>query len=477
MTQDMTRPQFGTQGAATARPDKARLSMRRILMGGGIADLGRFPRYLALAILGSTLIWAPISGYLRTAPLSFTSYTSLILPGSGASASMNVNGIGQATSFANSAFASNSVSQTETYKRLIGADRILEAAAGSIGLSREAFGKPRINLVDQTSLIHLEMTGRTAAQAQERGDALRTDERDTREDSGSAAIEEYRTSVAATRSAIAGLQQETGLISDAQYSAMIEATRLLDSRVQDIAATLSEKTRSVDALETTLGIPASAAAATLKLFANAEYTALIAQGGIHAAALAEARSSYGEGHPRVTGARSAYHAATSAALQQAARVTGFSSAQLETLDLAPAGAPAELLAQLVRMDAERAGIAQQHATLSARLGEDLGKQQTLAAAAARLQDLQRDFSVAEAVFASATARTQSTKSDVYASYPLVQVLENPSLPDAPSSPNRKLAVCAGIAATLMMVLGLLLGWMGSAVIGRLLSAPKAEAPA
>lgn len=214
-----------------------------------------------------------------------------------------------------------------------------------------------------------------------------------------------------------------------------------------------------------------------QLFANAEYTALIAQGGIHAAALAEARYSYGEGHPRVTGARSAYHAATSAALQQAARVTGFSSAQLETLDLAPAGARAELLAQLVRMDAERAGIAQQHATLSARLGEDLGKQQTLAAAAARLQDLQRDFSVAEAVFASAIARTQSTKSDVYASYPLVQVLENPSLPDAPSSPNRKLAVGAGIAATLMMVLGLLLGWMRSAVIGRLLSAPKAEASA
>lgn len=140
---------------APPAPAKRRISMRRILLGGRVSDLGRFPRYLAFALMGGTLIWAPITGYLRTAPLSFKSQTSLILPGSGASASLNLNGIGQASSYANSAFASNSVSPTETYKRLIGADRILAAAATSMGLSRQDFGKPRINLVDQTSLIHL----------------------------------------------------------------------------------------------------------------------------------------------------------------------------------------------------------------------------------------------------------------------------------------------------------------------------------
>ena len=103
-----------------------------------------------------------------------------------------------------------------------------------------------------------------------------------------------------------------------------------------------------------------------------------------------------------------------------------------------------------------AGIAQQDATLSARLTGGLGKHETLAAAAALLQNLQRDFSVVEGVSACAIARTQSTKSDAYASYSLVQVPENPSLPDEPSSPNRKLAVGAGIAAALMMMAGLLL---------------------
>jgi hypothetical protein len=42
---------------------------------------------------------------------------------------MNLNGIGQASSYANSAYSNNLVSLTETYKRLIGADRILDTAA------------------------------------------------------------------------------------------------------------------------------------------------------------------------------------------------------------------------------------------------------------------------------------------------------------------------------------------------------------
>ena len=468
---------------AAPKPPKRRLSIRRILLGGRVSDLGRFPRYLAFAILGGAAIWAPITGYLRTAPLTFKSHASLILPGSGASASLNLSGIGQASSYANSAFSSNSVSPTETYKRLIGADRILAAAAETLGMSAKEFGKPRINLVDQTSLIHLEITGGSEEDAQARGDALltaffkeldalRADEQNTREGSGLAAIEDYRNSVAATRADIARLQDETGLTSSEQYDAMVETTRLLESRVQDLAATLSEKTQSVAALEATLGLPARSAAATLKVYADAQFLSLTEEVGLQAAKLSEARSLFGEGHPKVQTARAGHRAAQSAALQQAIAVTGLDEAELEGLDFAPAGARAELLAQLVRMDAERAGVLEQHATLSARLEEDLAKQQHLAATAARLQDLQRDFSVAEAVFATAIARTQSTKSDVYASYPLVQVLENPSLPDRPSSPNRKLAIAAGGAATFMMLLGLTLGWMRSALIGRLIGLRK-----
>ena len=77
--------------------------------------------------------------------------------------------------------------------------------------------------------------------------------------------------------------------------------------------------------------------------------------------------------------------------------------------------------------------------------------------------------MAEAVFASAIARSQSSKADIFASYPLVQVLEDPTLPDAPSSPRKKLSIAAGVAGSLLLGFALSLGWIRRAVIERLIT--------
>lgn len=459
---------------------------RRIMMGGRLGDFKRMPRYAATAILGASLIWAPLLGYLSTAPLSYRSTTSLILPGSGASASMNLNGIGQASSFANSAFASNAVSPTETYKRLLGADRIVDAAAQSLGISRQDLGAPRIRLVDQTSLIHIEMTGGTPEDSQARGeallqafflelDALRDDEASTRQDSGLQAIDEFRTSVAQTRSEITQLQDQSGLTSVDQYDRLVDRHLELEAAILERSAGLSERRAGVFALESQLGLDAQAAAATLKLFADGGYLALLEEAARHEVALAEANARFGSRHPRVEDARRARDEAASIALELAMAVTGMDVQTLSALDLAPQGARAELLSDLVRKQVELSAAEQELTTLQTQFDQGQAEIARLSRAASDLQDLERDFSVAEAVFASAIARAETGKSDVYASYPLVQVLENPSLPDSPSSPNRKLAFLAGIAATMMLLFGLSLGWIRLALISRLLNKPVAEA--
>ena len=124
----------------------------------------------------------------------------------------------------------------------------------------------------------------------------------------------------------------------------------------------------------------------------------------------------------------------------AATFGGTTADAVAALDLAQPGARAELLAELVREEAARQGLLSERDTVARRLDAETARLNKLAPVAARLEDMQRDFSVAEAVFASAIARSQSSKADIYASYPLVQVLENPSLPDRPTSPNRKLAL-------------------------------------
>ncbi|SHE94256.1 Uncharacterized protein involved in exopolysaccharide biosynthesis [Loktanella atrilutea] len=462
------------------RPKPAKGRIRRAIVGGRLGDLGRLPRYAAFALLGGAMIWAPITGYLRTAPLKYKSSTSLILPGSGASASLNLNGIGQASSSANSAFSSNAVSPTETYKRLLAADRILAAAARSLDISQGELGQPRVELVDQTSLIHFEMTGGSPEDAQARGeailtaffrelDALRADEVNTREDSSLQAIADYRDSVGGTRAEISRLQDETGLLSVKQYDVLLDRNLALETEIRSRAAALADADAAVAAMSRQLGLDPLTAARTLKLYADGSYLALLDDIARFEAAHAEASAHYGPAHPKVVAARDGRDKARTAALQLASATTGLDIATLATLDLAPQGARAELLSDLVRKDVDRAGLKQELTTLKAQHAEGQADLNRKAAAAAQLQDLERDFSVAEAVFASAIARAQSSKSDVYASYPLVQVLENPSLADRPSSPNRKLAIAAGIAATLMMLMALAMGWVRLALISRLLS--------
>lgn len=443
--------------------------LRRIVMGGSLSDLGRLPRYVAFALLGGALIWAPIMGYLKSAPLTYKSHTSLILPGSGASASMNLNGIGQASSYANSAFASNAVSPTETYKRLLNADRIIDAAAASLEIDRAELGRPRVNLVDQTSLIHFEITGGSPIEAQRRGeavlaafnaelDALRADEQKTRQDSSIGAIQDYRDSVAQTRVEIDQLQAETGLFSVGQYEELLGQHTQLSATLGDQQVAVRELAAELRVLEGNLGLTAETAALTIKLFADEEYRSLLSQIAEHAARLSDRMAQYGANHPLVEDSLRVKAQAEDAAAARAWVLTGLTRTTLASLDFAPDGQRAALLAELVATNATYIGASERLQGLQSQYAEDGAELAQLAQSAARLQDLQRDFSVAEAIFASAIARSETTKADVYASYPLVQVLENPSLPDRPSSPNRKLAFAAGLAGTMMMLMGLFLAW-------------------
>lgn len=483
--QDAKRAIRGQNRFAVRRLPWRELTFKRLLLGGRLGDAGRLPRYTAFFIVGCALIWAPIVGYLNTAPLKYTSSTSLILPGSGASASVNLNDIGQASSYANSAFSSQSISPTETYKRLLGADRILAAAAKTLGVSQTALGRPRVDLVDQTSLIRVQMTGGTPEQAQERGDALlraffveldalREDELIQREDSGLGAMDDYRASVATTRAEIEALQTQTGLVSGDQYNALVAAKDDLSTRVNALTHSYEQRVQSVQAMEMTLGMSAQRAVAMLRLGADAEYMQVAQDMAKHAADLADARSRFGPRHPSVAKARGAYDAARAAASRQAMAVTGLTASEVASFDHAPAGAHSDLMTELVRLENDRVGLQAELGAKTNLLTTEVARLQALGPSAARLIDTQRDFAVAEAVFASAIARTQSSKSDVYASYPLVQVLENPSLPDGPSSPRRKIAIGAGGAATFMIIMGLILGWVRLALISRLLVSGKRD---
>lgn len=429
----------------------------------------RCSRYTTVFLIWCAGIWMPIFTYLTTTPPKYTSHMALILPGSGASASINLESIGQASSYASSAFASDSVSPTQTYKRLIIANRIRLVAARNLNLPLTDLPIPSIDLVDQTGLIRVQMTGPSATDAQLRANAilqafqseltlLRNDEFSMREQSAVSAIEDYRTSVTATRVDIDRLQQETGFLSKDQFTAQVRDNDALRVLTENAKVRLFEKTAYVKALEATLGLPVKTAARVLNLYSDNSYLTFSKDAADKAALLAEMRSQYGVQHPRVVEALAQYNLAQDSLVSIAATRTGLSMPEIINLEMSQKGDRTDLLADLLRSEAARQGASAEYETLNKRCLAERLKLEKIAPMAARLEDLQRDFRVSEAVFTSAIARGQSSKVDVYASYPLVQVLEPPSLPLKPSSPRRMISFAAGGAATLCVIISLTLGW-------------------
>ena len=76
-----------------------------------------------------------------------------------------------------------------------------------------------------------------------------------------------------------------------------------------------------------------------------------------------------------------------------------------------------------------------------------------------IEDLKKDHLLAEAVYSSALARVDTSKSDIYGAYPILQVLAQPNLPAGHEQPRRLYAFVAGVIGTLFSMFTWGLAWL------------------
>ena len=99
------------------------------------------------------LIWLMAAAYYFLMPPVYHSKWSLILPVSNSGSTVSLETIGQTTSSPSEPFGSVSLSPKVIYKEIAGSEQVREAAAKSMGLTTRAFGKARVKLIDETSLM------------------------------------------------------------------------------------------------------------------------------------------------------------------------------------------------------------------------------------------------------------------------------------------------------------------------------------
>ena len=440
----------------------------------------RGPRYVLTTVLALSCIWLPATAYMMLASPTYTSKWSLILPGKGAGASVNLTDIGQASTMAASPYGSPSISPKVNYKELISSDAVIQAAAEKLDITAREFGEPRIKLVDQTSLIYLSINGSNPDMAQAKAHALqesltallnklRNDEIQRRENGFNDMLLGFREKLQQARDTLLEFQAESEIVTIEQFKQMALTIEELHLQRANVQANLNEVRGQVSQLAENLGLSAQQAGDALILQNDQLFQTSLTDYTDARLLLTTNTSKWGENHPEVRKERARQTAAQKAMSQRLQLL--LKGRHQDLIDLLRLGGDTTrnaLFQDLISLDSRRRGLQEKSRELSRLIEEMEERLNVLTSNAASLDDLERDHQIAEAVFTSALARIDTGKSDIYVSYPLIQVLDAPTLPIKVTSPNPPLVIIGASAGSLFVIAGLVLMWKRKPYIQRIL---------
>lgn len=446
----------------------------------GFDPRGRIARYTFLGLIGAAVLFGLAVAYILLTPKSYTSSMTFILPGSGPGTSVNLNDIGQASSSTSSAFGSSSLSPTENYKKIITSYRVRTAAAELAEVEVWEFPSPSVKLVDQTPLMVIKVSASSPELAQHYAehlmqaflqelDELRRGEAAIREAVYRRHIADFREGLKETRGAIMSVQSVAGIVSLDQYNTIVSNLEILRKEIEETQSNLAQTNGKVVALSGLLGINPDLAVHAFTIFTDPTASELTTALNEARRELAAMSTRFGEQHPERQKHARTVDALFAALNERGRALTGLDQSTLAPLFRFAANAErGQLMQELVSSAAEQGALSARIGELNWQITTTEQRIEQLLPVAAELDDLQRDHLVAEAVFSSALARLDTSKTDIFASYPLVQILEAASLPIKPSAPMPKIALAGAFAASVMWVFALVLLWIRLPVLQAIL---------
>lgn len=449
-----------------------------VVFGSSLPPHKRRMVYLGLLLCVLSVIWTPIGLFVAFIPQTFVSRWDLILPGAGTGHAVSLESIGQASATSSSPFTSHSIDPKVNYKAVVQSFPVLSAAAESVGMTVENFGKPRIKLVDQTALMHFRISASNAELAYKKSIALynalqnelerlRADELTQREKSVQIFLQGYHTTLSNAQKRILEFQAKSQIVSEEQFPELaknLEKTRI---KLDQLKAEYANVKASRLALQNSLNTNANLAASIHTLQHDALFQHLANQWSQTVATLSKKRNLFGKHHPQVIQASTQQSRLKRSLHKRALSLVRDTSLNKERL-IAIGSSDASLYTQLVELNTRESGISAQIMELEMgikRQSEFLEKSTT---DASTLEELRRKQQVATAVLTTALAKLDISKSDRFSSYPLVQLLAQPTIPDKPETLAVNVAVVSGLLGSFSAIIGLFLLWNRKPYLQKLL---------
>ncbi len=435
--------------------------------------------FVAIWFGANLAIWGLALIYLIVKSPAYTSQWTVTLPGVGSTTNVDLPGIGRTSAESDSPYRSSS-DPRENYKFIAQSDELLERTAAQLKIPVQEFAGPRVKILDNTTLIQLEMTGRSPQEAQKRAQVL--------QDTLDLKLNELRTeellqqdrllqvNLGTTQKNLQTVQQRlsaykarTGLSSSEQLRDLSVNIEQLRRQRAEILAQLKRENASLGQLSSNLRLSVQEAADAFILKSDPLFQQHLDAYSTSSSELVLLESQFSFEHPQVM-AKQAEKAAVKDALYQrgelllgVALVNGENLGQLNlssgsSLNSARSAVRENLFQELILLETRQKGLDAQAQELGWQIAALEGRLRDMGLQESNLGDLERNVQIAEAIFSSTLARLDLSKSDLFASYPQIQVLTRPSLPAEPSSPKTTLVLLGAIMASFFMTTGIFALW-------------------
>jgi len=404
-----------------------------LFLGHFLASLFEVKRRVLILFL---LTCIAIGLILVTEEPTFKTSWILLLPGKERASTINLDNLGEARSNGANAYGSVSISPKNTYKEIALSDAVIINAAQKYGVEAVAFSKPKITLIDQTPAMKFTLVGESRDELSYRAnlyndtfhetlDELRQNEIDRNYKGVENSLADTKSRLANARQAIVNHQTQSEFISEQQFQRWMNDAQGLRTQKNQTDIEVARLEATILTLLFQLGISSEQAEALILLLSNPAIKSNLQRLSTQVTKQVELRSQYAEKNPlrkQVDREVSALVNEVRNALQDVPEINGISDQNLFALLSDEAAVTIQgIAASLARFDglnAQSDALSQQQKAYQEKIKYDTQNAATLA-------DLQREHQIAEAIFSSALAKLDTSRLDIYSTYPLTQLLTRP----------------------------------------------------
>ena len=410
--------------------------------------------YFSLLILGNAAMWGLGLFYINSTSPTYKSEFSLSLPGNISHTNVNLPERGTAYSQPVSPYENSIQDPRENYKLIMESSIVQEAAAAKLKMTPEEFGEPQIKILDKTTAINLEFKGDTPKEAQakswvffkalqDRLNTLRYKESTQKESKVDQSLQNSQKKLELAQKRFFEYRNLSGLVTDTQLEDLANNLELLRNKRNEAAVKKQQTSTRVKELSSNFNISTQEANKTFILQSDQIFRQHLQNYTDATSNLVILESKFLPNHPSMIDAKQKVNLASSALLARSNYLLGYPIDQKTLNKLSSDGVQKDFVQGIVtaRLDNKESNATIQE--LDDQITQLQTRLQAMAKHKSTLEALKREMQIAEAVYSSNLASLDANKSNFYGSYPRIQLLTEPNLPEEPSSPKKKL-IFAGI---------------------------------